>query len=128
MRYAAAQALIGVRATMVLIGLLIPIATLGCQPERLMLGIELHNDGSSPARISYVVNGSERSAADDINGDMIAPGEYKRFYFDASDRTPSCTQGDIVARADDGREVARIPPPVCFNDRRSLSEYPARGN
>lgn len=106
---------------------LISGSAVGCKPEALTFGIQLHNDTAQMVRIVYVIDGGERSTADDIEGDTIGPGGRRRFYFDALDKPKHCTSGVIVARSEDGREIARIPPPVCFNDRLEISAYaPAR--
>ncbi len=101
----------------------VALGFVGCGPEALAYGIELYNDGREPVEISYVVNATDVPTGS-ISGNTIAPGQYKRFYFDATGKPGACTQGEIVARTEDGREVARIPPPVCFSDVLELSEYP----
>lgn len=63
--------------------------------------------------------------SDDVQGDVIRPGEKKEFVLDIYDRDnpTGCTRGDLVARTEQGAEVARIPPPFCGGRVPSLSTW-----
>ncbi len=69
--------------------------------------------------------GPKEALSDDVQGDVIRPGEKKEFVLDIYDRDnpTGCTRGDLVARTEQGAEVARIPPPFCGGRVPSLSTW-----
>lgn len=109
------------RAAMLAIALLL----VGCSPSEGPAGVFIQNDLRATVRMTYVVGGAEQSLADELHGDRVAPGERKEFVLDLYNKADSkgCTRGDIVARTDEGVEVARIPPPACFGDVQPLSAW-----
>ncbi len=97
----------------------------GCSPSEGPAGVFIQNDLGASVRLTYIVDGTERSLADELHGDRVAPGERVEFMLDLynEDGSNGCTRGEIVARTDEGIEVARIPPPACFGDVQPLSAW-----
>jgi hypothetical protein len=62
-----------------------------------------------------MVDGVEQSTAKEASGDTIPAGQTKMFFLNLFDgkHVAHCTDGDLVARTEQGQEVARIPAPVC---------------
>ena len=97
-----------------------------CDPYDGATGLNVLNNLAETVRMTYVVSGVEMSLADDIDGDVIRPGETKRFRLDLYDPggdTSGCSIGDLVARTEQGREVARIHPPQCIGGNPRLSDW-----
>jgi len=105
--------------------LALALLLVGCSPSEGPAGVFIQNDLDSSVRLTYIVDGAERSLADELHGDRVAPGERVEFMLDLynEDGSNGCTRGEIVARTDEGVEVARIPPPACLGDVQPLSEW-----
>ncbi len=96
----------------------------GCDLHRRM-GIVIENDLGEPVEIVYladpgVVVGRLGTGERDDEAD---------FTFGLKDADPAtagdrrCTTAEVVARALDGRVLARIPPPLCWDQSLSLSTF-----
>ncbi len=66
-------------------------------------------------RVTYVVDGVERQLEGERHRDTIPEDNSAGYDFDLFDAYNSkrCTTGDIVVRTLKGREIKRLPPPVC---------------
>lgn len=81
----------------------------------LLPSVRIHNDTNATVTIWIVHNGDELEPVGD--DPRLGPGETGEFGlagFDSTteDRRRLCTDGDIIARSDDGAEI-RVSPPVC---------------
>ena len=89
-----------------------------CGPDRGgAVGVGLVNRTGTTVRVTYAVDGVERQLQGELDGDTIPNGrraEYGLGLVVAADDPMHCTAGDIVIRTLDGREVDRIPPPICY--------------
>jgi hypothetical protein len=98
----------------------------GCILER-KLGIGFANDLGEPVDIVYLVDpevivghlGTDDSTtASRDNEDTFGNADFGREW-----SSQDCTTADVVARTDDGRVLARIPPPLCDDQSLSLSYF-----
>ena len=93
------------------------VALLGaaCGPDSGSRGIAFTNRMGETVRVTYVVDGVERHLEGERYRDTIPDGHSAVYEFDLFDAYNSkrCTTGDIVVRTLKGREVKRLPPPVC---------------
>ncbi len=86
-----------------------------CGPDSGIQGIGFSNVTGETVRVTYVVDGVERHLEGERYGDTIRDGYSAGYDFDLFDAYNSkrCTTGDIIVRTLKGREVKRLPPPVC---------------
>jgi hypothetical protein len=97
----------------------------GCwfQESRPGIPITIINDTDDPVTIWIEHEGEEYRPEDD--DPRLDPGESGVFGLDYPyvliEYPDACTDGDIIARRDDGSEI-RIPPPVCDDETIELSE------
>ncbi len=86
-----------------------------CGPDSGIRGIVITNSTEEIVRVTYVVDGVERHLEGERYGDTVRDGNSAVYEFDLFDAYNSkrCTTGDIVVRTLKGREVKRLPPPVC---------------
>jgi hypothetical protein len=98
----------------------------GCFLMERRVGIPIYivNDTDASVTIWIEHDGEEFRPEDD--DPRIDPGESATYGLDSEyasiEFNNSCTDGDIIARRDDGSEI-RIPPPVCKNESVELSEF-----
>jgi hypothetical protein len=97
----------------------------GCflRESRVGIPITIVNDTDASVTIWIEHEGEEFRPED---GDpRLDPGESAIYGLDSDyatiDLDYACTDGDIVARRDDGSEI-RIPPPICDDETIVLSE------
>lgn len=81
--------------------------------------VTIQNDLDQPAQIWYEIDGVES-----LQG-TVEVGNLKDFDFDLflPGHKGDCTTKDIIARAADGTELARVPPPICRDKGATLSRY-----
>ncbi len=86
-----------------------------CQPDPARMCVGFINTTEEEIRITYVIDGVERHLEGEFEGDTIPAGSSSAFELDLfDDGSPAhCSTGDIVVRTLKGREVKRLPPPVC---------------
>ena len=89
----------------------------GCTDQYITRGVGGRNETATKLHFVISVGGKEYRLAPTLEpgastlvlyGAAFAPSS-----FIADER---CTKGDLVALAEDGREVARHPPPLCIGD------------
>lgn len=101
------------------------VAIGGCLRETVPgIPITIINDTDSSVTIWIEHDGDEFRPEDD--DPRLDPGESGIYGLDSVyasiEFNNSCTDGDIIARRDDGSEI-RIPPPICRDDFVELSAY-----
>jgi hypothetical protein len=98
-----------------LTAVLLLVLTAACNPPDVQLqGIGVENRTGQPVHVYYVVDGEENFLGRFIAGGSAIMGDV-RPNEDIGGRI-NCTIGDLVARAEDGTELERLPPPVCDDD------------
>lgn len=104
---------------------LVAVLVSACSPSEGPAGVIVTNDLEMTVRMTYVVDAAEESLSDELHGDVIGRGEKKEFTVDMHDpdNPTGCTRGDLVARTEQGLEVARIPPPLCGGRIPTLSTW-----
>jgi hypothetical protein len=111
------------RRVALLVGL--AVVLVGCLREsRVPLPITIVNDTDAPVTIWIEHDGEEFRPEE---GDpRLDPGESAIYGVKSRYATIefnyACTDGDIIARLDDGSEI-RIPPPVCDDEWVELSDF-----
>jgi hypothetical protein len=112
-------------------GLAVAVAALLCvtlggciRESRPPLPITIINDTDDPVTIWIEHEGEEfRPEDDDPRLDPDESGTYGLHTKYASiEFNNACTDGDVIARRDDGSEI-RVPPPICDDSFVELSEY-----
>lgn len=93
----------------------ITLLVAACGPDPGGQGIVVQNRSGETVRVSYVIAGVESSLEGETESDTIPDVSVARYNFDLYEpgNAKHCTSGDIVIRGLDGREIDRIPPPVC---------------
>ena len=101
----------GAMANVVVVALLVA----ACQPDPAYMGVGFINTTEEDVRITYVIDGLERHLEGEAEGDTIPAGSSSAFELDLfdADNPAHCSTGYIVVRTLDGREIKRLPPPVC---------------
>ncbi len=100
---------------MVAIVAIVALLVAACQPDPARMGVGFINTMEESVRITYVIDGVERHLEGEAEGDTIPAGSSSAFELDLfDDGNPAhCSTGDIVVRTLKGREIKRLPPPVC---------------
>jgi hypothetical protein len=101
-----------------LAGVLFATLLTGCI-EEVNGAVTVQNDLDQPAQIWYEIDGVES-----LQG-TVEVGDLMEFDFDLFDpgHKGDCTTKDIIARAADGTELARVPPPICRDKGATLSRF-----
>jgi hypothetical protein len=77
------------------------------------------NDTALTVDISQVVGGKEEHVTRLLPNHAVG----WIFAYKVNEHSVPCTTSDLVLRDEDGAELARIPPPLCFIGRIHLSTY-----
>lgn len=117
---------VGLRPALAAAGVvLLCIFLSGCLRESLPpLPITIINDTDASVTIWIEHEGAEFRPEDD--DPRLDPGESAVYglhtKYASIEFNNACTDGDVIARRDDGSEI-RVPPPICDDSFVELSEY-----
>jgi hypothetical protein len=89
----------------------------GCTDQYITRGVGGRNETATKLHFVVRVGGKEYQLAPKLEPGastlLVSGSAFGPSSFIADER---CTKGDLVALAEDGREFARHPPPLCIGD------------
>lgn len=96
------------------LGFVVVIVAAGACEEQLSIYAFVRNQTGQPIDVSHVADGEEQLVA---SLDEPLGGSHDQDLFHRGELFPTgCTTGDLVARARDGTEIARLTEALCVNE------------